>query len=311
MKTQKRQQTYVYWALLVIGLLVLTTALIRRPLLADVLPQSAYQQLQAVWQRAGASAQYDYHSTILQTTIPTARLSNAGRSSQTQRIRIDGNLDKTADIMQMALQVGQREPVAVKIEAGQAYGRQGNGDEWSALEQMSDLFAPAGDPLGLLAAMENVRVLGPNAPGMEDISAPAEVLAARNQTEGAISRYAFDLSGPRFAAFMKAQMEEQLRHKGELPPSVSLSTPNQYVGMTGQGELFVNDPGLPVRQLLHINLPPQTGADSQISADIVTVFENWAEPLDSAWMQLWHDPIRLMTQPSASLGLNAQTAQQT
>ena len=129
MNTKRRQQTRLYWALLVIGLLLLATALIRRPLLADALPQSAYQQLQEVWQRAGASAQYDYQSTILQTTIPTARLSNAGRSSQTQRIRIDGNLDKPADLMQMALQIGQREPVAIKIEDGQAYGRQGNGDE--------------------------------------------------------------------------------------------------------------------------------------------------------------------------------------
>ncbi|MCB0121447.1 MAG: hypothetical protein KDE58_04345, partial [Caldilineaceae bacterium] len=310
MDTKRRQQTYLYWGLMVIGLLALIIATTVQPAWADVLPQSAYQQLQAVWQRAGASPQYDYRSTILQTTIPTARLSNAGRSSQTQRIRIDGNLNKTADLMQMELQVGQREPVAVKIEDGQAYGRQGNGDEWSALEQMPDLFAPAGDPLGFLAAMENVRVLGPDDPGLEDISAPVTVRAVRDGANTDIVRYAFDLSGPKFAAFMKAQMEEQLRRSGELPPSMSLSTPNQYVGMTGQGELFVNDAGLPARLLIHIDLPPQAGADGQTAADMVTVFAQWAEPADHVWTKLWRDPTLIMTEPSALVGINAQTAQQ-
>ncbi|MCB0107393.1 MAG: hypothetical protein KDE53_15845 [Caldilineaceae bacterium] len=201
MYTKKRQRTHLYWGLMVIGLLALTIALVTRPALANMLPQSAYQQLQAAWQRAGASAQYTYQSTILQTTIPTAQLSNAGRSPQTQRVRIDGSLDRAADALQMQMQVGQQPPIAVKVENGHSYGRQGAGDEWIELEQTPDLFAPGGDPLGFLVAMENVRSLGPGEEGMDDFSRPAELLTIDNN--GGI-RYAFDLSGPQFANFVRA-----------------------------------------------------------------------------------------------------------
>lgn len=141
-------------------MLTLAIALAAQPALADMLPPSAYQQLQAAWQRAGEIGTYDYRSTIFQTTNPTASLSNVGRRSQTQRILIDGALDKSTTAMEMQMQVGQQPPIAVKIEDGQAYGRRGAGDEWIDLESAPDLFAPGGDPLGFLVATEHVRVLG-------------------------------------------------------------------------------------------------------------------------------------------------------
>ncbi|MEZ4736516.1 MAG: hypothetical protein R3E79_56235 [Caldilineaceae bacterium] len=239
MKSRIKQTTNVYGVLLVLGIVILTGAYTMRTSIASALPQSAYQQLQAAWQRAGAIGQYDYHSTILQTSTPATTLSNAGRSPQTQRIRIDGSLDKAADATQMQLQIGQRPPIAIKIEAGQAYGRQSNGDEWTKLEQMPDLFAPDGDPLGFLVAMEKVREIGPNERGMDDISAPAELVATRYAGNESLTRYAFDLSGPKFAGYVKTQMEAELRRKGELPLQANLSSAGQYVAMTGHGELWI------------------------------------------------------------------------
>ncbi|MCB0124140.1 MAG: thrombospondin type 3 repeat-containing protein, partial [Caldilineaceae bacterium] len=248
-------------------------------------------------------------STILQTTTPATTLRNAGRGSQVQRVRIDGSLDRAADAMQMQLQVGQQPPIAVKVEEGQAYGRQGSGGAWVELEQTPDLFAPGGDPLGFLVAVEDVRQLGADAAGMEDFSAPAELRSVVYGEEH-ISRYAFTLSGPKFARFMKEQMEAELRRKGELPGSMSLSTADQYMEMTGHGEMWIGAEGLPVRQLIHVEFPPQAGVDGPMLADISTAFSGWAALPDRAWTQLWHDPT-LLTQPSAVTGISPQAAQAT
>ncbi|MCB0124139.1 MAG: hypothetical protein KDE58_17915, partial [Caldilineaceae bacterium] len=247
-------------------------------------------------------------STILQTTTPATTLRNVGRGSQTQRIRIDGSLDRAADAMQMQLQVGQQPPLAVKVEEGQAYGRQGNGEEWVELEQTPDLFAPGGDPLGFLVAMENVRKLAPGDQGMDDFSMPAAAQSVAYDSDS-ISRYAFALSGPKYARFMKEQMEAELRRKGELPPSMSLSAANQYMEMTGHGEMWLNASGLPTRLLVHVEFPDETGANESISAEIVTRFDGWAAPSDGMWSQLWHDPTLMLTQPSTVTGISPQMAQ--
>lgn len=310
MKSRIKQTTNVYGVLLVLGIVILTGAYTMRTSIASALPQSAYQQLQAAWQRAGAIGQYDYHSTILQTSTPATTLSNAGRSPQTQRIRIDGSLDKAADATQMQLQIGQRPPIAIKIEAGQAYGRQSNGDEWTKLEQMPDLFAPDGDPLGFLVAMEKVREIGPNERGMDDISAPAELVATRYAGNESLTRYAFDLSGPKFAGYVKTQMEAELRRKGELPPSMNLSSAGQYVAMTGHGELWIGAHGLPVRLLVQVALPPQSSGAGAVTADISTTFSGWAAPAGGGWSLFWHDPTQLFSQPTAVTGISGQMAQQ-
>ncbi|MEZ4620082.1 MAG: hypothetical protein R2867_31895 [Caldilineaceae bacterium] len=309
MRNRTNKQAYLYFGIMVVGLLALTIALSAQPALADRLSQSAYQRLHAAWQRAGNIAQYDYHSTILQTTTPATTLSNAGRSPQTQRVRVDGSLDKAADAMQMQLQVGQQPPIAVKIADGQAYGRQGNEGEWVELEETPELFGPAATPR-LSRGRGGCAELGADGTGMADFSVPAAPLAARDSDNAEVTRYALDLSGPKFAGFMKEQMEDELRRKGELPPSMSLSTASQYVEMIGHGELWLSADGLPVRLLIHVEFPAQAGADGQIAADISTTFSGWAAPPASAWTQLWHDPTRLLTQPATITGISAQVAQQ-
>ncbi|MEZ4705564.1 MAG: hypothetical protein R3A44_00075 [Caldilineaceae bacterium] len=80
MLNKNKKTTFFSLGVVMAGLLALAITFATRPVWANGLPQSAYQQLQAVWQRAGDSPQYDYHSTILQTTTPAASLASAGRS---------------------------------------------------------------------------------------------------------------------------------------------------------------------------------------------------------------------------------------
>jgi hypothetical protein len=51
-------------------------------------------------------------------------------------------------------------------------------------------------------------------------------------------------------------MEEELRRKGKLPAGLTVDLADHYVDMTGTGELWVNDEGLPIRQVLQMTFPP-------------------------------------------------------
>ncbi len=47
------------------------------------------------------------------------------------------------------------------------------------------------------------------------------------------TRYSYQIDGPRYAAFIRDQMEIQLTAKGELPPGITLDLPASYKDMTG------------------------------------------------------------------------------
>ncbi|MFZ1754297.1 MAG: LamG-like jellyroll fold domain-containing protein [Caldilineaceae bacterium] len=309
MFSAKKLSTSVCIWIVAVGLLALATALMWQPARAYVLPQSAYQRLQAAWQRAGDVDAYHYHNTIFQTVYPAATLNNVGRSPQTQRVQIEGTLDKAAAAMQMRLQVGQQPAIAVKIEDGQAYGRAGDNEDWIELEEMPELFAPGRDPLGFLAAVENVHEVSADEEDMTDLSVPAELLNATQNGEG-IVRYAFDVSGPKYARFLRAQMEAELRRKGELPPSLSLSTSSEYETMTGFGEMWLDADGLPVRQLIHIEFAAQVNGRGPVSADISTLFSGWSQTHETVWSQLRREPTSLVIRPFAVIGVSPRAAQQ-
>jgi hypothetical protein len=70
-------------------------------------------------------------------------------------------------------------------------------------------------------------------------------------------------------------LEATLRAQGELPAGLHLGLVQQYVNMTGHGEIWLNEAGLPVRQIIHLEFPPEPGAIDQIEADITTSFGDW------------------------------------
>ena len=82
------------------------------------------------------------------------------------------------------------------------------------------------------------------------------------------TRYTFTLNGPRIAAFVRDQMQADLVRKGELPADVSLALPELYHTMTGTGELWIAANGLPLRQQVQIDFPPQGQSRQQATIDI-------------------------------------------
>ncbi len=127
--------------------------------------------------------------------------------------------------------------------------------------------------MAFLSAAENVRV--ESSDGTGDPLFPGDLLPAAYADT--ITRYQFDLSGLKVAQLMRAQMEDYLRSQGALPAGVSLQMAQQYVDMTGVGEIWVSSRGLPVRQIMTLQFPAQAGAAEWVSAEVTTDFSAWGE----------------------------------
>jgi len=278
MLTNKRIHIRLYTSLALIGLLILYVW----PSLVVALPLTAKHQLERAWRYAGDVGSYQYRTNVIQTTHPTARLENAGRHPKTQRLAAEGMVDRPNKTMTMKLwgQGRAGQALEVKVENGQAFGRTSATENWSEIDNPADIFAPGGDPLGFLVAAENIRQLtsddtletatvtgqAPD-PGMPD-----------RWTGKNLNRYAFDINGRQYAEYMRLQMQDYMRRQGELPPGVTLGLTRQYVDMKAQGEIWLNEEGLPVRQLIHLEFPPERGALNWYAADITTHFSNWDIP---------------------------------
>jgi hypothetical protein len=297
------------------GLLILIALLViaipfAASLQAQVLPLSSSQQLQAAWRVATAIGRFRYQTQVIQTTHPTISLQNAGRQVKTKQMRVEGAIDLLNEHMALQLhtsQGGQERVTELKVEQGQAFGRLDPHSEWTPLEQATDLFAPGGDPLGFLVAAENVRQgrlgdleierLGATEQSLNlSISQSPNTLleqALPADYRATLTRYTFDLNGVKYAEYMRGQMEENLRRKGELPNKANLAPVRAYVDMIGSGEIWVNADGLPVRQMINIQFPSEPGASEWLEAQIATNFTDWPTMPTATLNQLWQDPTSL------------------
>ncbi|MBN1887616.1 MAG: Ig-like domain-containing protein [Thermoflexales bacterium] len=247
----------------VLVLSVLLTAWLARPTGALPAP-SARAKVEAAWQRANDVGDYHYATEIVQTTWPELVLESVGLSSQTERLYIEGDTDVAAHSMNLKLwgdggnTATNDGAVELRISNGKTEGRVG-ASSWKELDDVSSLFAPGQDPLAYLAGAKDIVELGTETRG----------------GQVSVTRYGFQLDGPAFAAHMRDLMEEELVRRGELPPGVTLELARTYVGMTGEGEIWLDSLGLPLRQIIHANFPPQYG--QQVEVKIATDFSKWAD----------------------------------
>ena len=227
-----------------------------------LLPRSAqatsHDPIAGAWAAARTVGAYAFTSDIRQVTIPTARVTNVGRSSKHQTLHLEGQTDLEQELLEMTLwteggSVAQpNSGVGVKVEKGQSYIRQGDG-AWQAADNLLEGIAPGGDFLAFLTAVRAVQV------------GDTEQRAGINFT-----RYRFTLDGPTLAAHLRQQTEAALRRQGELPPGINLESSPYYRDMIGDGELWVRSDGLPLRQILNLQFPEQR--DEYVNTQITTDF---------------------------------------
>ncbi|MBW7883682.1 MAG: LamG domain-containing protein, partial [Caldilineaceae bacterium] len=213
--------------------------------------------LTAAWEQARDAGSYSFTSDVVQITIPTAKVTNVGRPSRTEQLYLEGQSDLEAEAVEFQLwtQGGSAHSaesgLSVRAADGKSYIRQGTGD-WEESSSFSNVIAPASDFMAYLAAARDITSHEP-------------------ETRAGITftRYSFQIDGPTFAVFARNQMEAAMRARGELPEGVHFELSSYYHDMTGDGELWIRENGLPLRQVLNIRFPEQNGesVQAQIKVD--------------------------------------------
>ncbi|HRW06177.1 MAG TPA: putative Ig domain-containing protein, partial [Caldilineaceae bacterium] len=292
--------------------IVAILALIYNPLVTYAGPLSAHQALTNAWQQATQIGQYRYRTDLLQTVHPTAKLANVGRQLQIQTMRIAGEMDRPG--ASMTLQItngnpGSQRTLDLRVVDGVAFGRANPEAEWRELDTeeatAADVFAPGGDPLGFVTAAKEVQLI---ATSTQD-PLYDKLLTDSDATE--ITRYAFAIDGLTFARYMRNQLEDQLRSRGELPAGLHVEMAREYIDMVGSGELWLNADGLPVRQIIHLEFPPQADATEWLEAKITTAFSDWDQggrTVGERVTQLWQEPLSLLHGPTALITFSSTTA---
>ncbi|NJN19166.1 MAG: hypothetical protein HC822_24380, partial [Oscillochloris sp.] len=82
-----------------------------------------------------------------------------------------------------------------------------------------------------------------------------EPLGEIQQAGATIFRYGFQLDGPALAEYLRDRQQEALIRANKLPPGVQLSPSEQHRSMRGDGEVWIDADGFPVRQILNVYLP--------------------------------------------------------
>jgi hypothetical protein len=212
----------------------------------------------AAWERARQSGDYYFSADIKQTTVPQSTVRNVGRASTQQTLHLEGETHLPDQQLHLTLWsqggsvMNASSGVEIKVDGDRAFARQGAGD-WQEINNFVSAFAPQGDFMAYLAAAKNVK--------RDDVKRKLD-----------ISRFTFEIDGRSYAQHLRDEMQEQLTAAGELPPGVNLDLPKQYVDRTGDGELWVDADGLPLRQILRLQFPPRPD-EQEIHAEVTVDFD--------------------------------------
>ncbi len=247
-------------------------------LLISVWPTEARQakdEISHVWRNVQRAGSYEFAADFTQHTISVASVRNIGRSSQRQDIRLEGATDLNEQFLDMTLWsnggsvLDRTSGLQIKLENGRMQARQGEQQPWQEIQDFSTAIVPQGDFLTFLAGAKEVTNRGEE---------------TRNGVT--FTRYTYRIDGPAFAAHVQSQIEQQLLHEGALPANRHLQLPENLTNMSGEGELWVDGDGLPLRLLAKLNYPEQNG--QEITSDIKVTFNEFGSR-PTFWQQAFSD----------------------
>ena len=230
-------------------LILLAAALFAVPWLRATASTPAQQAVMDAQRRWDDVAFYRFSATLDQERFPTPDVTTVGQSGSRQRFYFSGQAWPAEQRMEASIWAqggdvltGQGK-IDLRIENGRTWVRVG--DEWQEMNDFSATFAPNGDWLAFLdAAQEAIEMEGDAGTG----AAPL-----RPHT-----RYTYRLDGPRLARAMQEWTVAAMTARGELPPGAEVQLPPEFRGMSGDGELWVDEQGLPARNVLNLTLPGPT-----------------------------------------------------
>ena len=242
--------------------------------------------LQAAWARTREAGAYRFVANVEQTLIPRATPETIGQTDQRVDMQIEGTVtlpDKASLKLQFEGAGLNAHPATLIQEGSQTYILQ-NGER-TPLDNPLGLTSPTPDYLGYLAAAKNVRRLDPSSASTESAESP-----------NGITRYAFDIDGPRFAQHVLNQMEDSQ----QIPPAARLAPSSLLQRMSGSGELWVDTDGLPLRQILDLDMPQ---ASDEYDAQVHLVVDFYFDPDSTSERRNPIRPVRVANRCSVPPGL--------
>ncbi|MFN2169047.1 MAG: hypothetical protein ACK2U9_22675, partial [Anaerolineae bacterium] len=246
---------------------------------AQPAPAAARRAVREAWEKARDAGTYAFATNLAQTTFPALALANAGRGPERSELLLQGEIDQSARTLAFRMgEPGSDEFAEGRIEGDRAYLRQGDG-AWREVEDFSGSFAPDNDLLAFLGGIKDVA-------GCDWQAADAQPASER---PAQIACYGFDLDGPALASYLREQVERQLAERGELPLGVTLEDPATFRDMTGDGELWVDGRGLPLRLTMHLVFPEEDDG-SRLEAEVQTDFSGFPQAA-AALPDVTEDPV--------------------
>ena len=208
---------------------------------ADPSTKQPRVSLEQAYQRVLDAGTYDFTADAEQTLLPRPLPNMIGQTDQRVDMHIEGEVtlpDKTQFSLSLDGAGLDPTPVTMVQEGTDTYLlREG---EKIPVENPAGLTSPTGDYLSYLAAAENVQ------PCESDAAPFAEAVAC----------YTYDINGQRFAEHVRDQMQAEVNNS-IAPPNIqqTVSLSPILMKMSGQGKVWLDIYGLPLRQSVDMAIP--------------------------------------------------------
>ncbi|MCJ7738447.1 MAG: right-handed parallel beta-helix repeat-containing protein, partial [Anaerolineae bacterium] len=230
-------KTSVRWTRIVILPLmaILIAASGRLPARADT--GGPAEMLQHAWRNVQDAGSYRFISDVDQTLVPRPVPEMIGQQETALSLALDGAVvlpDRAYMDLRLA-GAGHDGSVGMLRDGGQSFTIQDG--ELKPVDDALNLTLSTDSVLSYLAAAENVVLLSPPDGHPE------------------LVRYGFDVDGPRFAEVMRQRAEAQLQAEPGAPEGLTIKPAPALQRISGHGELWVNARGLPVRQVIDLEMP--------------------------------------------------------
>ncbi|MEM8859673.1 MAG: hypothetical protein AAGD96_15205, partial [Chloroflexota bacterium] len=215
--------------------------------------------LDALQDRIAEAGEYSLSADVEQTLIPLANPATIGQQSERVDVRIMGQVElpSTATISMLFEANGLADtPITLEQEGANTY-LIANGERQLIDNPAGASTAPGGDYTAYLHAAENVRL-------------------KETGTNGDFIVYEYDINGEKLADYMAslAQQSSPLTAYG-----VTTRPSPIFQSMWGTGEIWIDEHGLPRRQILDLEMPEMTtDYDLESHMEINFVFETETEP---------------------------------
>jgi len=289
------------WITVLLGLFVSSLVLLPTAAAMTAAGDPDAEAVQQAWEWAQQSSVYTFDSRIKQTSYPLPALSNVGRQPQTDTIYLAGQRDKAEDLVEMTLWQNARGSIesgmSVRSQNGRSFQRNAAG-EWEEQNGLGNLVAPGGDPLTFLQTAKTITLLGADSRELGNLTFTYE-------------KYSFELDTVAYARIMRQQLVAQMEQFGALPAGMTLETPEIYRRMTGQGELWLDETGLPSRLEITLNIPQQADRGRAVALIVTDLAGFDRAQIKAAAVPFWQSPQTWWQTHQTEVVTNTQQAAQT